>query len=198
MTRILAINGSYRDGGVTDQAVAIAARVLLDAGADVDTVLLREQEIEFCSNCRRCMQDPGTQPGRCIYDDAMHDLVRRIEDADGYILAAPTNIGSITAIFKRFMERLSVYAYWPWGQKAPELRKAGKAGKKALLISSCAAPGLLGRIFFDSRKQLRMTAGTIGAEPVGTLFVGLAAGDPGAGFPPRLTARAERLARRLV
>jgi multimeric flavodoxin WrbA len=198
MTRILAINGSYRDGGITDQAVAIAARALLESGADVDTVLLRECDIEFCRNCRSCMQAPGADPGECVHNDGMRDLVRRIEDADGYILAAPTNLGSVTALFKRFMERLSVYAYWPWGRKAPEFRKAGKARKKALLVFSCAAPGLLGRMFFDTRKQLKMTAQTIGADPVGTLVVGLAAGGPEARFPRRLTAKAERLAGRLA
>lgn len=25
------------------------------------------------------------------------------------------NFGSVTAIMKRFIERLTVYAYWPWG-----------------------------------------------------------------------------------
>ena len=128
----------------------------------------------------------------------MEELVERIEAADGYILAAPTNMGSLTAVFKRFLERLAGYAYWPWGQKAPAYRKAAQPKKPAMLISSCAAPGVLGRLFYSSRKQLAFTARVIGARPAGTLFVGLAAGQPDSPLPPRARRRAERLAGRML
>jgi len=47
----------------------------------------------------------------------------------------PFNFYSVTAIFKRFMERLVVYAYWPWRSHAPKLRRK-KATKRAILIGS--------------------------------------------------------------
>jgi hypothetical protein len=65
------------------------------------------------------------------------------------------------------MKRLVVYAYWPWGRDVPELRKAKALKKKALLISSCAAPGIAGRWLCGTQEQLRMTANTIGADAVG-------------------------------
>ena len=132
MTRILSINGSYRDDGITDQAVDTAVRVLRASGAEVETIRLREHQIEFCLNCRACTQEPGESPGQCVHDDGMRELREKIEQADAYILAAPTNLGSVTAVFKRFMERLIVYAYWPWGVHAPVFRKAKSAKKKAI------------------------------------------------------------------
>jgi len=57
----------------------------------------------------------------------------------------------------------------------PQYRTAQAPKKKALLVSSCAAPGILGRWFFGTDKQLKMTAKTIGAEVVGTLFTGMIA-----------------------
>ena len=45
--RVLAINGSYRDDGITDQALAVAVEELRSAGADVETVLLREQSVSI-------------------------------------------------------------------------------------------------------------------------------------------------------
>lgn len=198
MTRILAINGSYRDDGITDQALAIAVRTLQMAGAEVDTVMLRQEDIAFCRNCRSCMQEPGESPGACVLHDSMDDIVMRIEAADAYVLAAPTNLGSVTALFKRFMERLSVYAYWPWGRNAPTLRKAGRPEKKALLITSSAAPGILGRFLYGTRKQLKMAAGMIGARPVGTVFTGLIADEPDRRLPERARRRAEAFARRLA
>lgn len=175
MTKILAINGSYRDDGITDQTVEAMVQTAQAAGVEVEVILLREYPIEFCLNCRECTQQPGDAPGECVQHDGMHDLINKIEQADGYILAAPTNFGSVTAIFKRFMERLVVYAYWPWHANAPQFRKAGLPQKKAVLVSSCAAPGILGRLFYGTHKQLKMTATTIGANTVGSLFTGLIA-----------------------
>jgi multimeric flavodoxin WrbA len=105
----------------------------------------------------------------------MQELIDKIEQADGYILAAPTNMGSVTAIFKRFMERLVVYAYWPWDMNGPQYRKTQVPKKKALLVSSCAAPGIIGRWLYGTDKQLKTTAKTIGAEVVGSLFTGMIA-----------------------
>jgi len=123
LSKILAINGSYRDGGITDQAVHKIVQDLVAAGAEVEILLLREYPIEFCLNCRECTQKMGDSPGKCVQHDGMGELINKIERADGYILASPTNFGSVTAIDKCFMERLIVYAYWPWNVSSPKLRK---------------------------------------------------------------------------
>jgi multimeric flavodoxin WrbA len=197
-TRILAINGSYRDDGVTDQAVEAAMEAAQAAGAEVETVFLREYPIEFCLNCRECTQKPGDAPGECVLHDGMRKLIDKIERADGYILASPTNFGSVTAVFKRFTERLVPYAYWPWGENYPKFRKADSPRKKALLISSCAAPGLFGRWLYGTHKQLATTAKWIGADTVGTLFTGLIAKEPHARISERARAKAKALAAKLV
>lgn len=194
--RILAINGSYREGGMTDQVVMLALQQL--PAAQTSVVNLRDYPIEFCLNCRQCMLQPGATPGRCVIDDAMAQLVERIEAADAYILAAPTNLGSVTALYKRFMERLAVYAYWPWGQHAPRFRKAGEAPKKALLISSSAAPALIGRWLFGSSRQLRMSAKILGARPVGLVFSGMASQTEQPRPSPRTVERTRVLARKLL
>jgi multimeric flavodoxin WrbA len=197
-TSILVINGSYRDDGITDQTVDAAAEAVRAAGAELETVNLREYPIEFCLNCRECTQKPGEAPGQCVLDDGMQALIDKIEGADGYILAAPTNFGSVTAIFKRFMERLAAYAYWPWGNDYPQFRKAHAPRKKALLISSCAAPGILGRWMYGTHKQLKMAAQTIGADSVGMLFTGLVAKQADAKIPQSVRAKAKTLADKLV
>jgi multimeric flavodoxin WrbA len=198
MIKILAINGSYRDEGITDQTVEALAQAIEAAGAEVEIILLREYPVEFCLNCRACTQQPGTAPGECVHHDGMRELIDKIERADGYILASPTNFGSVTAIFKRFMERLAVYAYWPWNTNGPEYRKVQAPKKKALLVSSCAAPGILGRLFFGTDKQLKITAKTIGAEVVGTLFTGMIAKEQHPKLAEGVLAKIKVLAGRLV
>jgi len=196
--RILVVNGSYREGGVTDQLIALVLEQLPAEGVETEVIKLREYPIEFCLNCRECMQLPGAAPGKCVLDDGMTSLVERIEAADAYILAAPTNFGSVSAVFKRFMERLAVYGYWPWGQPAPDYRKAGLTPRKALLISSSAAPGLMGRWLYASGRQLRTVAKIIGAKPVGLLFSGMASQQAQPRLSPRTVTAAAAMVRKLL
>jgi multimeric flavodoxin WrbA len=198
MIKALAINGSYRENGFTDQTVEALAQALITTGAEIEILFLREYPVEFCLNCRACTQQPGTAPGECVHHDGMRELIKKIEQADCYILAAPTNMGSVTAIFKRFMERLVVYAYWPWDMNGPQYRKAQAPKKKALLVSSCAAPGILGRWLFGTNKQLKMTAKMIGAESVGTLFTGMIAKEQQPKLPEGMQSKIKALADKLV
>ena len=195
MTKILAIAGSYRKGGIVDQAVEVAVQEARRRGAEIDVVQLRDFPIGFCTNCRECTQMPGEAPGECIQRDGMSELVAKIEAADAFILASPTNVYAVTALFKRFMERLVVYSYWPWSKAAPALRKKRRT-KKALVITSWAAPSLLGRLFFSSVKGLKTTATMIGAKVVSDVCIGLAARAPNATLGAgdvRLIERAMRL-----
>lgn len=196
--KILAINGSYRDGGITDQAVTGVLEELQAMGVEVEHWTLRDHPIEFCLNCRQCMQQPGKAPGWCVLDDGMTELVHKIEDADGYVLAAPTNFSSVTALFKRFSERLAVYGYWPWGKPAPEFRKARVAKKPTIVISSCAASGMLGRLTYFTGKNLKVAAKTIGGKVVGSMVTGRISQEPEPALPERARRRVKTLAPRLV
>ena len=197
MTQLLIVNGSYRENGAIDQATEVAVQVASEAGVAVEVIYLRDVPIEFCRNCRECTQEPGEVPGRCVQQDRMHELTEKIEAADAYILASPTNFYSVTALFKRFMERLIVYAYWPWGEPAPKPRKK-QVKKRAILITSSAAPGLLGRMFFTSIKQLKLTAQTIGAKPIGSLYMGMMSVQERPAIPKIAKSRLRKLVKKLI
>ena len=198
MTKLLAINGSYRNDGITDKAVESLIQALETAGAEVEYIQLREYPIEFCLNCRECTQQAGKAPGKCVLDDGLNKLVDKIERADAYIFASPTNFGSVTALYKRFMERLIVYGYWPWGEKFPRFRKANLKKKKAILVSSSAAPGIMGRWLFGTTSQLKKSAATVGAKPVGVLFTGMVSNKPHSDLPEQTLNKIKSLAKKLV
>ena len=198
MPTILAINGSYRDDGVTDQLISRAEQLLQRGGATVEVIQLRDYSIEFCLNCRECTQLPGDRPGQCVHNDGMQNLIEKIEAADSLILACPTNVGTVTALFKRFMERLTVYAYWPWGEPAPVLRKTQKPTKRLLVISSCAAPAWMGRWLFKTLSQLRRIGTIVGAKVVGSMMVGFAATAPHQQLPEDILVKVEKEARKLL
>ena len=171
--KILAINGSYRRGGIIDQAVEAACAGARAAGAETSTVFLSEKPVEFCLNCRSCTQALGDKRGACVQNDGMAALLDLAEGADGLIIAAPVNFYNVTAVTRRFMERLVPYCYWPWGAKAP-LMRLKKQGKKAVLITSAAMPSLVGRLASGGLRALGGIAGIFGAASAGTLFIGLA------------------------
>lgn len=195
--KILAINGSYRDGGIIDQAVLHAAESARLQGVEVEIVYLRLKEIGFCTNCRQCSQRPGDSPGACVQNDDMAALVGDIEAYDAYILASPTNFSSVTAIFKRFMERLMVYGYWPWGTSFPVFRKK-RLNKRAILITSSAAPPIFSRWFFGTMSQLKLAAKVIGAKSVGKVWIGMVAKETRPGLPVSEALKIDRQLQRLM
>ena len=193
--RVVTVNGSYRSGGFTDQMLDVMESVLRERGMAVDRIVLRNTPIEFCTNCRTCSQQQGEATGRCIHDDGMRQLIDRLESADGFVFASPTNFTTVTALFKRFLERLAVYGYWPWRTPAPTYRKAET--KAAVCITSCAAPSLMGRLMYDTLGVLKQAARCVGAKVVGTLMIGLIAAEEhprlGKGDTKRAKAAIEKL-----
>lgn len=175
--RVLIINGSYREGGVTDQIIAEMSGVFAEQEIPYEVVQLRREEINFCTNCRACTQQEGEFPGECVQDDGMRAIIEKIESSNAFVIASPTNFYTVTALFKRFLERLVVYGYWPWGTDAPQFRRK-TLDKRSLLVSSCAAPGLIGRLFYASMKMLRECSKVIGAKPAATLFLGMVSKKP--------------------
>jgi len=103
-------------------------------------------------------------------------ILNQIEAADALVLGSPVNYGNVTAIFRTFMERLIGFAYWPWGQPRPrhgisgrsEGRAGGFVGHAGFLIPLATGTG----------HALRTTAKMLGARPVGSLWIGLAAQEP--------------------
>lgn len=175
--RIVAVVGSYRKGGATESAVDAVLEGARAKGAETRVFHLREQHIEFCRNCRACTQKPGTERGRCEIEDDLEPMLREIEGADAVVLASPVNYYNVTAIFRRFLERMLGFTYWPWGQYTPKLRAKARP-RKALLVATSAAPGFFIPLATGAPRALRVAAKMVGAKPVGMLWIGLTAGKP--------------------
>jgi len=195
--RVVAITGSYRKGGITDQAVEAVLEGARESGSETETLRLTERHIEFCTNCRKCMEAPGEERGKCVQQDDLEEMLAEIEAADAVVLASPVNDYNVTAIFRRFMERLVGYGYWPWGQYAPSARTK-KQPRRAVLISSAAMPGFLIPLTTGAPRALRLTAKLFGAKRVGSLWIGLAAHAPRQQLSRRVRERARRMGRKLA
>jgi multimeric flavodoxin WrbA len=195
--RVIAIVGTYRKGGIVDSAVDEVLAGAKAEGAEVVSVHLMDKHIEFCTNCRSCTQQPGTKRGECVIADDMNELLDEIEKSDYLVLASPMNFWTVTAVTKRFMERLVCYADWPWKQGGPKMRNKVKT-RRAVIVASSAAPSLLARLMTNIVKQLKGVADVFGAKTVGTLFIGLAAINQNQTLSERTKRRAQALGRKLV
>jgi len=180
--KIVAIVGTYRRGKVIDSAVSELLRGAESRGAETETIYLIDKRIEFCNNCRLCTQERDVgRRGACIFQDDMESILEAVDAADGLVVASPTNFYNVTAITRRFMERLIVYAYWPWSAKmGPEMR-VNPPDKKAVTITATACPAWLGRILLRGPRQaLKIAAGTMGAKVETSLYYGTVAQSPDA------------------
>jgi len=173
--RIIAVVGTYRKGKTIDTAVDELLAAARQRGCQTEKVYLLDKHIEFCTNCRSCTQKTGTARGDCIINDDVSEILSRIDAADGIVLASPVNWFNVTAVMKRFIERLLPYAYWPWGTGIPKNR-VKKLTKKAVVITSSTAPAWIGRIFFRGVLfVLRTAARCVGAKVIEKIYIGLAA-----------------------
>ena len=195
--RVVAIVGSYRPGGTVDSVVEAILDGAREKGAETRTFFLRDEHIEFCTNCRACTQQPGETRGECPHKDAMEDILAAVDEADALVLASPVNFWNVTAVYRRFLERLVRYAYWPWGQPAPKQR-SNRIRRTAVLVATSAAPGFFIPIATGASRVLRQTAKLLGARPVGSMWLGLSSKEPHQELSERTIARARRIGLRLV
>lgn len=196
-TKVVAIVGTYRKGGVTDSAVDAVLAGARGSGADVTKVYLLDQNIEFCRNCRACTQQQGPVRGKCVIEDDMESILAQIEAADVLVLGAPVNFFNVTAVFRKFLERLAGYVYWPWSARSPAERNPAKR-KKAVLITSAAMPAFFIPWATGAPRALKTTANTLGAKTVGKIIIGFAAQTPDAAISERILLRARRLGQHLA
>jgi multimeric flavodoxin WrbA len=194
---IIAIVGSYRKGGTIDQAIDEILAAAKEDGVDTKKHYLSDKRLSYCTNCRSCTQEKGVQRGKCVQDDDMASLLRELDKADAVVLGSPMNAGTVTAVMKAFIERLISYSYWPWGQPAPKTRNPVKK-KTALLVGSSAAPAFFAKRTGDVVRLLKTAASLLGAKPVGTLFIGLAAQQKHRKIGRRTISKARALGKQLA
>ena len=196
--KVVAIVGTYRKGGTVDSLVSEVLAGAEALGAQTTKIYLIDKHIEFCANCRHCTQTPGPERGKCVQNDDMDEILTEIENANALVLGSPVNFFNVNAVFRRFMERLVCYAYWPWGKQGGPHARPPRKHQPAVLVTSSAMPAFLGRIFTGAPRALRLTAKTLGATPVVTLFVGLAAVNEKQPLPEKMIRKARKAGNRIA
>ncbi|MBE3070224.1 MAG: flavodoxin family protein [Planctomycetes bacterium] len=106
--KVLAINGSARKDGNTALLVRRALEELEAEGIATELVQLAGVRLRGCTACYGCFK---AKDRRCtVTDDAANDLIGKMVEADGLILASPTYFADVTAELKALIDRAGLVA----------------------------------------------------------------------------------------
>jgi len=198
--KVVGIVGSYRKEMTIDSAVSAVLQGAEAGGAETKKINLLDKHIEFCTNCRSCTQEKVEgRRGKCVHNDDMDNILSEIDGADAVVLGSPVNFSTVTALMKRFIERLIPYGYWPWGEALAPVNRIVKPDKKAIIVTSSACPAFLGRILMPGALgTLKKAAKVMGAKVAKSLYFGPVAGRENAQLSERALRKARKAGEALV
>lgn len=98
--KIVIINGSPRDKGLTANILHSIEKRLSRRGAEVKFFDLSKLDMKQCNGCCACYKI-----GHCIYNDDAEKLSLEIVNADGLVIGSPTYASNISGILKQFIDR---------------------------------------------------------------------------------------------
>ncbi|RLI29814.1 flavodoxin family protein [Candidatus Bathyarchaeota archaeon] len=102
MAKILGIMGSHRQGGATEFYLNEALKAAREEGVEVEMVSLHDKDIKFCRVCYECRPE---NKGCCTLKDDALEILRRMEEADGILIATPVYFGLPSSRLKALMDR---------------------------------------------------------------------------------------------
>jgi len=101
--KAIAINGSPRKGGNTENLLKQVVAPLAAAGWDTEFIQLGGKHIEGCKACYHCFD---TKDSRCGQkDEFFNDCMGKMIAADAIILGSPTYFTDVTAEMKALLDR---------------------------------------------------------------------------------------------
>lgn len=107
MTKIIGINGSPRKKWNTATMLEHFIKGSASVTENVQTEIhhLFDYNYKGCVSCFACKRI-GKSYGKCGVKDDITELLEKISDADGFVLASPIYFHDITAQLRGFLERL--------------------------------------------------------------------------------------------
>lgn len=103
--KVLAINSSPRKGEQSKTALLLThlLKGMEEAGAEVETVNLREKKVKNCIGCFTCWTKT---PGVCVHqDDMTRDIFPKMKEADLVVYATPLYHFTLNGSMKTLVER---------------------------------------------------------------------------------------------
>jgi multimeric flavodoxin WrbA len=101
--KVIAINGSPREGGNTHILVSCVLDELKIAGIETEIIRIGGESVRGCSACNECWKQKNR---RCVIEtDSINLCIEKMMLADGIIIASPTYFGNVTTEVKALIDR---------------------------------------------------------------------------------------------
>ena len=99
--KVLLINGSPHEKGCTYTSLSEVAKTLEENDIETEIYWIGKGDIAGCRSCGSCKKT-----GKCVIDDQVNGLAKRIPEFDGFVFGAPVFYSSIAGQMNSFMDRL--------------------------------------------------------------------------------------------
>ena len=100
--KALILNGSPRVNGNTTIALNELTKTYEAEGVETETMQLGAKVIRGCVACGKC-----AELGRCVFnDDVVNEIAKKLEEADGLVVASPVYYASANATLVALLDRL--------------------------------------------------------------------------------------------
>jgi len=100
--KVLIVVASPRKGGNSELLAREFARGAAEAGNQVETVCLREMELNFCRGCLACQKTH-----HCVISDGASAVQKRVQHADALVFATPVYYYAVSGQLKTFLDRMN-------------------------------------------------------------------------------------------
>lgn len=108
MFKVVAINGSPREGGNTEIMLNAALEPLKEAGVETKIIQVGGKNIHGCRGCWACGK---TANRKCVFnDDIVNDILENLFSADAIIFGTPSYYGNMTPELKALIDRAGIVA----------------------------------------------------------------------------------------
>lgn len=125
--KVILLNGSPHKEGCTDTALREVEGSLIENGIETERIWIGGSAWG-CTACGACKKT-----GRCVVDDAVNEVLEKMETADGLVVGSPVYYASPNGSLVSFLDRLfyagSCFAYKP----AAAVASARRAGTTATI-----------------------------------------------------------------
>lgn len=98
--KVLGILGSPRRGGNSELLLDKALEGANSVGLNTEKIVLNELKFSPCQECAGC-----AKTGKCIIEDEMQIVYKKLAEAEAIILASPIFFGSLPAQVKAMIDR---------------------------------------------------------------------------------------------
>ncbi len=102
--KILLLNASPKANGAT-QEILRTVREALPEFVESELVCLGEYDIQYCLGCKRCYETC-----RCVRQDDVTALLKKMDEADALVIAAPSYWADVPGQFKVFIDRCTPFS----------------------------------------------------------------------------------------